>query len=75
MVLVSAGVLFGRAAHALADFERDLVAEVGRRWLDDRRAALVTEREWPVIEDAIEAMRREVSRQLEQLGAEQSEPV
>ena len=62
MTLLSAGVLYGRAADVLSDFEREIVADACERFVRQRRHAYVTDNEWPVIERSIEAMRAEISR-------------
>lgn len=70
MKLVVVGVLFGCAAEVLADFERQLVEDVCRRFVELRREAHVTEHEWPVIERAMVAMRAEVAEQMAAIGIE-----
>lgn len=60
IVLISAGVLLGRASHVLADFEVDLVTDACARFVADKADAVITEHEWPVIEGAVEAMRNNV---------------
>jgi hypothetical protein len=74
MVLVSAGVLLGRVAYVLSDFEQELVADACGRFKQHRRQAVVTEHEWPVIEAAIVAMRTEVKLVLAQLDREAAAP-
>lgn len=57
LTIMSAGVLLGRAAEALSTFEAETVAEIGRRFTEQRRAAIVTAPEWEVVARAIDAMR------------------
>lgn len=55
--IISAGVLLGRVASVLSDFEAETVAEIGRRFVAFRREAVVTEAEWMVLRTALDAMR------------------
>lgn len=54
--LTRAAVLLGRHAEGLSDFERDLVEQAVLRWRDRGDRAVVTAREWTVIEEAMGAM-------------------
>lgn len=65
MVLISAGVLSGRAVEVLSDFEAGAVREVCQRFVDHKRDAVVTDAEWPVLNAAVEAMRAEVNRRIQ----------
>ncbi len=56
VVITTAVVLGRRWAHVLADFEQELVREVGARFVQHGRGACVTDLEWPVIEAARAAM-------------------
>ncbi|MFN3513431.1 MAG: hypothetical protein ACK41C_10320 [Phenylobacterium sp.] len=60
--LISAASLMGHYANLLSDFECETIAEVGRRWLDHRAEANVTDAEWRVIEDAVADMRAAAER-------------
>jgi hypothetical protein len=60
VTLTSAFVLMPRHGDCLSAFEARLIREVGQRWLDDRPHTLITDEEFRVIEDAVEAMRRRV---------------
>lgn len=57
MLLATAGVLLRWASDALSAFEADLVAEVCARFTVFKADTVVTALEWPVIEDAVAAMR------------------
>ncbi|MCX7586568.1 hypothetical protein [Phenylobacterium sp. 58.2.17] len=57
ILLMSAGVLLGRASDVLSDFEVELVADVCTRYAADKADTVVTDHEWPVIEAAVGAMR------------------
>lgn len=70
LTLMSAGVLFGRTREVLSSFEQQLVAEVGWRFVAFKAETVVTDAEWPVIEDAITAMRGEMARRLDQVSIE-----
>lgn len=61
MNLLSANALLGHGGGALSDFEHNLVVEVTARFREHRRAANVTDAEWPVLTAAIEAMRASVA--------------
>jgi hypothetical protein len=55
-IIVAGGLM--QFAHAeLSDFELEKIAEVNTRWMRHGREAEVTELEWPVIDQAVEAMR------------------
>lgn len=58
--IMSAGALLCYAHAALSDFEIEVVADAGYRWLRHGMEADVTDLEWPVIEDALAAMREAV---------------
>lgn len=62
--IMSAGVLLGRAAQALSEFEAETVAEIGRRFVDQKRAAVVTEAEWEVLRRSVDAMRVVIAHRL-----------
>lgn len=62
MRMLSAGVLFGRCHHVLSQFEAETVYEAGKRFVEFKREAQVTDAEWLVIDEATEAMRKEVAR-------------
>lgn len=51
-----AACLLGHYGAALSPFEAELVEEVGRRYVEHGRDAVVTELEWPVVDAAIAAM-------------------
>lgn len=55
--VIAAGALMRHAFAELSDFELELVSEVSLRWLRHGMQADVTDLEWPVIDQAIEAMR------------------
>lgn len=71
MKLLSAGVLLGRAGEVLSAFEAELVAEVSRRFTEFKADTVVTDAEWLIIDEAIEAMRPVVSARV--LAAGQAE--
>lgn len=55
---IMAGGALMQFAHAeLSDFELELVSEVSLRWLRHGCEAVVTDLEWPALDEAIEAMR------------------
>ena len=54
--LLLAAVLIGRFGSTLSDFERDTVEQAILRWRDRGDSAVVTDREWAVIEEAVGAM-------------------
>jgi len=58
VMLTSAVVLAPRHAECLSEFEAATVHEVGERYLRDRLLTLVTDEEFLVIGDAVEAMRK-----------------
>lgn len=70
LTIISAGVLLGRAAEALSDFEAETVAEIGRRFAEARRAAVITEAEWEVVRRSIDAMRVVIAHRLATAEAE-----
>lgn len=70
LTIISAGVLLGRAAEALSDFEAETVAEIGRRFAEQRRAAVITEAEWEVVRRSIDAMRVVIAHRLATAEAE-----
>lgn len=55
--VIVAGGLMQFAYAELSNFELELIAEVNTRWMRHGRQAEVTDLEWPVIDQAIEAMR------------------
>jgi len=55
--VIAAGAILQLAYAELSDFELELMSEVSLRWLRHGRDAVVTDLEWPVIDQAIEAMR------------------
>lgn len=57
MKLLSAGALLGRAGDVLSAFEVELVARVLVRFLELKVETTVTDPEWLVIDEAIDAMR------------------
>lgn len=72
MKLLSAGVLLGRAGELLSEFEAGLVAEVCRRFTEFTADTVVTDAEWQVIDEAIEAMRPVVSARVRAAEADQA---
>jgi hypothetical protein len=62
LTLTSAAVLLGRVGEILSDFDRELLLEVGRRWVKHRRQIHVTDHEWQVVVRAIDFMRAEIER-------------
>lgn len=68
LTIIRAGVLLSSRAEILADFEVELVATVARRFLRHGREAVVTEREWPVVERAVEDMAAALRDRMAGLG-------
>jgi hypothetical protein len=55
-VLIDGSRLIGRYSAALSDFEAETVASVGTRFGRYNRDAVVTDLEWRVVEEAVDAM-------------------
>ncbi len=51
-----AGRLLAKVGHVLADFEHDLVADLGGRFAAHGDAMTATDSEWEVFDTAVEAM-------------------
>ncbi|MEW5687207.1 MAG: hypothetical protein AB1942_20015 [Pseudomonadota bacterium] len=68
-LIVEASLLAGFYADAaLSEFEASSVREVAQRFCEQRRAAVVTDHEWPVIEDSVQAMRAYRARRMGEDG-------
>ncbi|HEY3697605.1 hypothetical protein [Phenylobacterium sp.] len=57
LLLTEAAVLMARGARVLSDFEVEMVASTGQRWLQLGREAPISAAEWLVVEEAVAAMR------------------
>ena len=62
VLVTSAATLMARWSAELSDFELETIADVGQRYLRCRRNAIVTAREWAVVEQAVEGMERAQAR-------------
>lgn len=64
-LIIRAGVLLNsRSRHVVSEFEIETMAEVASRFGRFKRDAVVTEAEWRVIEDAVEAMEKALVRRM-----------
>ncbi len=72
-VITRAAILAPRLVEILSDFEVETLADISRRFLRHGQEAVVTDPEWQVFEDAVEAMSAALQRRVGRVDAVRTE--